>query len=229
MICHFSSEFNDFHDAVIHVVQEIQCSEITNLHRICGCGYDRNMTWYIKCHVQYFSIIVMFSTNRSTSWFEQAGALSTIHIAVLFGTSPGFQKTKITSRGLLLSVIYIFVSTDLPHNELFFFNTKIVGENPFMVSHWEKLRFHTLQVHLPMRKRMLTLHLPRSHLATSEWPASTGGRWRDLVDGIVGAKVAKVEIVISLIWCGGFSLLKFLVFIAGQLRRRRSAVWGWYS
>lgn len=124
MICHFSSEFNDFHDAVIHVVQEIQCSEITNLHRICGCGYDRNMTWYIKCHVQYFSIIVMFSTNRSTSWFEQAGALSTIHIAVLFGTSPGFQKTKITSRGLLLSVIYIFVSTDLPHNELFFFHHK---------------------------------------------------------------------------------------------------------
>ena len=41
-----------------------------------------------------------------------------------FGTSPGFQKTKITSRGLLLSVIYIFVSTDLPHNELFFFHHK---------------------------------------------------------------------------------------------------------
>lgn len=65
------------------------------LHRICGCGYDRNMTWYIKYHVQYyFSIIVTFSTNRSTSWFEQAGALSTIHIAVLFGTSPGFQKNE---------------------------------------------------------------------------------------------------------------------------------------
>ena len=79
-----------------------------------------------------------------------------------------FKKTNITSHGLLLSLMYIFVSTDLPHNELFFLNTKIVGENPFMVSQWEKLRFHTLQVRLPMRKRMLTLHLPRSHLETSE-------------------------------------------------------------
>ena len=33
-----------------------------------------------------------------------------------------FKKTNITSRGLLLSVIYIFVSTDLPHNELFLFS-----------------------------------------------------------------------------------------------------------
>lgn len=214
MICHFSAEFNDFHDAVIHVVQEIQCSEITNF------------TEYVA--------VAMIEIWRGTSNGKRVDSNRQgpypLYISLYFlAHLQDFKRTNITSHGLLLSLMYIFVSTDLPHNELFFLNTKIVGENPFMVSQWEKLRFHTLQVHLLMRKRMLTLHLPRSHLATSEWLASKGGRWRDLVDGIVGAKVAKVEIVISLIWCGGFSLLKFLVFIAGQLRRRRSAVWGWYS
>ena len=109
MICHFSAEFNDFHDAVIHVVQEIQCSEITNF------------TEYVA--------VAMIEIWRGTSNGKRVDSNRQgpypLYISLYFlAHLQDFKRTNITSHGLLLSLMYIFVSTDLPHNELFFFKHK---------------------------------------------------------------------------------------------------------